>query len=402
MLAGRYSGIRFAAVLCEIGESNMRISYVTETWPPEVNGVSLTVARTVEYLRRRGHLVDVVRPRQSRRELADRASLLVPGMRIPLYPDLRIGFPAHAALRRHWLRKTPDLVHVATEGPLGWSALRTAGALRLPVTSDFRTRFDEYGRYYAGAACVGLIRAYLRRFHNRAVCTFVPTLEILTHLEQLGFRNLVINARGVDTRVFTPARRSTALRECWDALGPVALYVGRLAREKNLDLVLSAFQAMLLEDKRARLVLVGDGPLRKQLARQCPEARFTGTLRGEDLAQHYASADIFLFPSLTETFGNVTLEALASGLAVLAYRTGAAAVHVRDRINGCLVRPGDRHGFIAAARWLTIESRVRAQLGLAARATALRAGWDDVLADFEATLLDAQALGAFDDGTCLA
>lgn len=380
----------------------MRISYVTETWPPEVNGVSLTVARTVEYLRRRGHMVEVVRPRQSRRELAGRTTMLVPGMRIPLYPDLRIGFPAHASLRRHWLRKTPDLVHVATEGPLGWSALRIACALRLPVTSDFRTRFDEYGRYYGWTGCTELIRAYLRRFHNRAVCTFVPTLETLTLLEQCGFRNLVINARGVDTRLFTPARRSMALRESWQARGPVALYVGRLAREKNLDLVLGAFRAMLREDKRARLVLVGDGPLRKQLARQCPEAIFTGTLRDEVLAAHYASADIFLFPSLTETFGNVTLEALASGLAVLAYRTGAAAVHVRDRVNGCLALPGDAPGFIAVARWLMLDASVRARFGVAARATALGTGWDDVLADFEATLLDARALGAFDDGTCLA
>jgi len=384
-----------------IGEGKMRISYVTETWPPEVNGVSLTVARTVEYLRRRGHTVDVVRPRQRYREPAERGSLLLPGMRIPLYPDLRIGFPAHAALRRHWLRKTPDLVHVATEGPLGWSALRTASALRLPVTSDFRTRFDEYGRYYAWAGCVGLIRGYLRRFHNRAVCTFVPTVEMLSHHEQLGFRNLVLNGRGVDTRAFTPERRSAALRQHWDARGPVALYVGRLAREKNLDLVFAAFRAMQCEDGRTRLVLVGDGPLRKQLAKQCPEALFTGTLRGDLLAEHYASADIFLFPSLTETFGNVTLEALASGMSVLAFRTGAAAVHVRDRFNGCVARPGDTSGFIGAARWLTRNASVRARLGLAARATALQASWETVLVDFEATLLDAQALGAFDDGTCL-
>jgi len=398
----------------------MRISWVTETWPPEVNGVALTAARAVGFLRQRGHVLEVVRPHQGRAEpdaaaAGERGSLLVPGMRLPMYPQLRCGLPVRRRLARHWRVRTPDLVHIATEGPLGWAALAAARSLSLPVTADFRTRFDQYGHFYGsplgargGRGMAALITAYLRHFHNRALCTFVPTLETLQALERQGFRNLVINGRGVDASLFDPARRSAGLRARWraglPADAPVLLYVGRLAREKNVELVFASWRRLREAGRAAALVVVGDGPLRADLAaaHRLSGVHFTGTLHGECLAAHYASADLFLFPSLTETFGNVTLEAMASGLAVVAFGCGAAGAHVRDRISGYLANPGDAAGFMNAVALLADDAGLRATVGRAARAVACQQSWERVLEEFEATLLDARALGAFDDATCLA
>jgi glycosyltransferase involved in cell wall biosynthesis len=203
-----------------------------------------------------------------------------------------------------------------------------------------------------------------------------------------GFRNLSVVPRGVDVHRFDPARRSDALRAQWGA-GPgdlVALCVGRLAPEKNLDLALAAFTAIVRASPRAKLVFVGDGPLREALRLRCPQAVFAGQRLGDELAVHYASADLFLFPSVTETFGNVTTEAMASGLAVVAFDHAAAARFVRSGHNGALATIGDGAAFVAAAAAVAADlPRCRA-LGAAARRTALGLGWDGVVTRFEGVL----------------
>ncbi|MEV8473727.1 glycosyltransferase family 1 protein [Ralstonia sp. UNC404CL21Col] len=371
----------------------MRIAYVTETWPPELNGVSLTAARTVAFLQTRGHDVMLVRPRQSaidagKPALAD-DTLRVPGVPIPLYPDLRMGLPARRRLLRAWSTYRPELVHVATEGPLGWSAIRAARQLGVPVTSDFRTRFDEYGRHYAWEGAVTLVRAYLRAFHNRTDRTFVPTRELQRQLSDLDFERLTVSTRGVDAHRFTPQARSDALRTQWGVAAdtPVVLTVGRLALEKNLGVALDAFDAVRERVPHARLVMVGDGPQRNALRRRCPDAIFAGTQHGEALAAHYASADLFLFPSLTETFGNVVVEAMASGLPVVAFDTAAAGMHVRSAENGLLARVGDAASFARHAVTLATDAGLRQRLGQAARATAQTLDWPRVLERFEDALI---------------
>lgn len=371
----------------------MRIAYVTETWPPELNGVSLTAARTVAFLQARGHDVMLVRPRQraidaGKAPLMDE-TLRVPGVPIPLYPDLRMGLPARRRLLRTWQAYRPDLVHVATEGPLGWSAIRAARQLGVPVTSDFRTRFDEYGRHYAWEGAVTLVRAYLRAFHNRTDRTFVPTRELQKQLGELGFARLTVSTRGVDARQFSPCYRSEALRAQWGvpADAPVALTVGRLAVEKNLSVALDAFDAVRERVPSARLVMVGDGPQRNVLRRRCPDAVFAGTQHGEALAAHYASADLFLFPSLTETFGNVVVEAMASGLPVVAFDTAAAGMHVRRDESGCLAPLGDAAAFARATAALAADATLRQRMGRAARLTAQSLDWPHVLERFEAALI---------------
>ncbi len=369
---------------------SLRVAVVTETYPPEVNGVAATVSRVVEGLRTRGHLLQVLRPHQGEGDGAPDAAgltqLRLRGLPIPRYPGLRLGLPAQRRLRALWARQPPDVVHVVTEGPLGWSATRAALSLGLPLVSDFRTNFHAYSAHY-GMAWLGLpILAYLRRLHNRCACTMVPTEAVRSELQAQGFERLRVVSRGVDRQRFDPARRSAALRSHWgaDADTPVALYVGRLAPEKNLGLVLEAFQAMKAVDPRWRLVLVGDGPERGSLQQRCPDAVFAGVRHAEDLAAHYASADLFLFPSQTETFGNVVPEALASGLPIVAYEQAAAAQLLQPACEGQLVSPGDRTAFVAAVRAMAQDTPRRIRLSQCARVRTALMGWPVVVEAVEA------------------
>jgi glycosyltransferase involved in cell wall biosynthesis len=383
-------------------EGPLRVAIVTETYPPEVNGVAATVARVVEGLQQRGHRLQLVRLRQpgwrspgaaatpAPSSGADApAEWLLPGLGIPRYPGLRIGLPATGTLTRLWRRQRPDLVHLVTEGPLGWSALRAAHRLALPVVSDFRTNFHAYSRHYGIGWLNKPILAYLRKFHNKAAVTLVPTEGVRRELLASGYENLEVIGRGVDTRLFRPGRRDPAQRTQWGVHEDetVALYVGRLAVEKNLELVFRAFDAMRAAEPRCRLVLVGDGPERAAWQARRPDAVFCGTQVGEALAAHYASADAFLFPSLTETWGNVTIEAMASGLAVVAYDCAAAEEVIRHGENGLKAPPDDEAAFIAEAVSLATDPALRRRLGPAAAARAAQLSWDTIVDSFEHVLL---------------
>jgi glycosyltransferase involved in cell wall biosynthesis len=293
-------------------------------------------------------------------------------------------------LFRLWSLKRPDVVHIATEGPLGWSALAAALKLKLPVSTGFHTNFHSYSQHYGVGFLSKPIALYLRKFHNRAHATLVPTDDLCRELAILGFENLRVVSRGVDTRLFSPARRDPQLRRDWGATdgAAVALYVGRLAPEKNLKVVVDAYAGMRTRVPLARLVMVGDGPERAALAARHPEIVFAGTRTGEDLAAHYASADIFLFPSLTETFGNVTLEAMASGLAVVAYDYAAAQQYLAHERSGLLAPFDDGEAFVGLATALAVDPARAASLRLQARASAERIDWDNVFDDFEAVLRD--------------
>jgi glycosyltransferase involved in cell wall biosynthesis len=373
-------------------QRSLRIAFVTETYPPEVNGVAMTMARVVEGLHRRNHDVQVIRPRQDRQDGAESSvrfhEVLMRGLPIPRYPGLRMGVPSKRALVRLWSHHRPDVVHIATEGPLGWSALQAALHLELPVCSDFRTNFHAYSKHYGMGWLHKPIMGYLRKFHNRTQRTMVPTEALRRDLEASGFKHLTVVTRGVDTDQFDPRRRSEALRAQWGASAddPVVVHVGRLAPEKNLVVMSTAFEAIRRVQPRAKLVVVGDGPMRSELEARCPGAIFAGQRVGTDLAAHYASGDLLLFPSLTETFGNVTPEGMASGLPIVAFDYAAAAQLIRSGDNGVLVPFGDVAAYVKASVELAADLPRRRSIGERARTTASELGWEGIVERFEAVL----------------
>src|SRR5262249_22119354 len=272
-----------------------------------------------EGLAGRGNTVSLVRPRQRLHDGARGTTdslTLVRGLPLPGYRGLQFGLPCARVLRRSWARNRPDVVYIATEGPLGWSAGRVAKELGITAFSGFHTNYHIYSRHYRLRHFEGFVFRYLRRFHNQTSGTLVPSIELRDRLQSFGFKNATFLARGVDSQRFGPERRSDELRQIWGMAEEdlAVLYVGRIAPEKNLMVAIDAYRAMKRSNESVKFVIVGDGPLRAALERDNPDLIFRGMQTGEHLARHYASADVFLFPSETETFGNVTLEAMASGL----------------------------------------------------------------------------------------
>jgi glycosyltransferase involved in cell wall biosynthesis len=342
----------------------LRLALVTETFPPEVNGVARTLGRWVEAFRERGHEVLVLRPKQ-----ADERSRpeLVQALPLPFYSKLRFGVTSPWRMRGLLQRYQPDLIHIATEGPLGWAVLFASQMLRLPVVSSFHTNFDQYLSHYGLGLLSWAAGAYLRWFHNQTLATFVPSEGTRRRLEREGMQRVEIWSRGVDARAFDPRFRNHALRaEHGLTDGDVLLtYVGRLAVEKNLPALLSAFTRLrehlpAEQAARVRLALVGDGPLYPQLERaRIPGVILAGERHGQDLARWYASGDVFVFPSQSETFGNVILEAQASGLPVIGFDCQAVNERITPEADGLLV-PVDGDLAPAMARLCREESLRRA------------------------------------------
>ncbi|MBS0488335.1 MAG: glycosyltransferase family 1 protein [Proteobacteria bacterium] len=367
----------------------MRVSLVSETYPPEINGVALTVRDLAHGLAAQGHGVQVVRPfRADRRDEAGLRLLDTTSVALPHYPGLRVGLPASSVLRKTWTQLRPDAVYIATEGLLGWSALATARRLGIPACTGFHTHFGDYAAHYGVGWTAPLVNRWLLRFHRRAAATLVPTHTLAAELRERGIDNVRVLRRAVDTQLFHPRHRDPMLRAFWGAGDdvPVAIYVGRIAAEKNLDLAVRAYRALREREPRARFVWVGDGPVRKRMAAENPDFIFAGARNGQDLARHYASADVFVFPSLTETFGNVTLEAMASGLGVVAFDRGAAHEHVANGISGMRAPVDDAQGFVNAVVALGVDAVLRERVRENARLRVAPLAPAAVIGQFESLL----------------
>lgn len=272
----------------------MRILIVSDAWSPQVNGVVRTLKTTIEHLRAEGEEVEVIEPGRFR---------TVP---CPTYPEIRLSWRPGSAVMRIISEFCPDVVHIATEGPLGLAARRAALRLGVPLTSAYHTRFPEYVKARFGVP-LAWTYAYLRWFHNASRVTLVPTQVVRSDLAARGFKHLALWSRGVDARVFFP-RQGKRL----DGTPPIFLYVGRVAVEKNID-------AFLELDLPGTKWVVGEGPELARIQRNYPAVRFLGVLSQDRLAEVYSGADVFVFPSRTDTFGLVLIEALACGCPVAAY-----------------------------------------------------------------------------------
>jgi len=301
---------------------------------------------------------------------------------LPFYPEVQVT-PPQFGLTAHLRRFRPDLVHLVGPAVYGAMAPHVAGSLGLPLLSSYHTNFDTYSAYYGFGFLKRSIAGYLRWVHNRCVITLCPSRATLSDLRRQGFRRLRVWGRGVDTERFHPAHRS----EEWRASVGVRpgetmlLYVGRLAREKRVDLLVEALNGI----SNARLVIVGDGPAHAELERELRglPVHFTGYLRGDTLSTAYASADLFVFPSDTDTFGQVIQEAMASGLPVIGAYAGGARDLVRDGVTGLHFRPGSSDDLRAQIRRLHADRTARVAMGLAGRSVAERHSWPAVLGELE-------------------
>lgn len=363
----------------------MRIEFVTDTFPPDINGVAMTLGRLTSMLKKQGHYVHVIHTCSEAKECeTSKKAISVPG-----YPEVRIGLPSPLKLRKRWRKKRPDVVYVATESPLGMSAMKAARELKIPVAAGFHTNFHQYLRKYKLSNVEKPALQLLKRVHNKCDCTIVPSEYLKKVLEEEGFTNLRVVGRGVDTEQFSADRRSRALRSTWGASDAdcVIIIVGRVAAEKNLEFALSSIEKLRSEreetDQKLITVVVGDGPIREKLESEYADGdyHFVGMKSGEELGAHYASADVMLFASETETFGNVLLEGLASGLVTVSYDYAASALHVRNAQNGFKAPLGDE-GAIQNALTEAVEHCGNHFMKRAAEATARDQSWENVATTF--------------------
>ena len=373
----------------------MRVAFVTDTFPPDVNGVAMTLSRLVAGMVKRGHDVALVStlPLEPEHNPDNHITAeWVPSIPLPGYTSLRLGIPSPKQITRFIRRWKPEVMYVATESPLGFSSIRAANKEGVPVLSGFHTNFHSYLEDYHLPMLENVATRYLRRLHNNTLCTFTPSMQSAAALEAMGFERVKVLGRGVDTELFHPGQRSAELRASWEAdddSTPVALFVGRIAAEKNLPLCVQAFHRMREIHPSMPCVFVGDGPRLASLQREHPEFIYVGMQHGEALARHYASADLFVFPSLTETYGNVLTEALASGLVSVSFNYAAAQQHIQPDVNGLVAPLNDEDEFIrqCLAGLEHLRQGTSTPIRQAARTTAMNLSWDKIMAQFERELL---------------
>ena len=369
-----------------------RVLFCTDTYPPQVNGVSVVTELSVQGLERRGWECAVVAPRYPTFAGSHRV-LTLPSAAAPGYPDLRLASPAYRLVADTIDHFRPDIVHSSTEFVVGRLGQLAAGRRGLRRTSSYHTDFSRYADAYRIAWLRAAVSGYIGRFHRRSLRVFTPSRPARDDLARLGVHQAEIWGRGVDTTTFTPARRGPLLRESF-ALGSrfTFLYVGRFAAEKNVELILEAYARASAMVPRGvmRLVLAGTGPRTDVLrAIAPPDVSFLGHLpRTSMLPDLYANCDAFVFASTTETLGLVVLEAMASGLPVIAAPAGGVVDHLRDGINGVAYPPGDAAALAAAMVHLVADPLRAMRLGAAARITAESLSWERELDRLDESLLE--------------
>ncbi len=362
------------------GTSPIRLAIVTDTFPPQINGVAGTLARLMEAVERRGGAVHIESPAtpDTAHDPRVHRSASIPFW---AYPQLRIASPSHRAMARRLRAFRPTLIHVATPFGIGWAGRTAARRLDLPLVTSYHTSFSAYLQFYGASALEPAAWRFLRWFHNGGRRTFAPSLAVADDLRWRGFTDVRIWGRGVDVSLFAPTHRSEARRRAHGATEETLVfsYVGRLAAEKRIDLVLEAFRQLRLRHRQdLALWIIGDGPDAMRLASMAPEGtQFLGAHRGADLAELYASADILAFPSSTETFGNVVLEAMASGLAVVAPDTGPTT-ELTPIGSALTFRPDSVPSLVQQFERLVRDPSLRSSLGKAARFTAMSRTWDRI------------------------
>ena len=362
----------------------LRVALVTSSYAYIADGVALTLNRLVGYLLAKGVEVLVFTPMVARPALAHQGNVVAaPSMALPLRPEYRLSFGLGAQGRRRLKAFDPDIIHIAVPDILGHSALMAGRRLGRPVVASYHTRYETYLKFYGLDRLRGFLSRRIGDFYRACREVYAPSPSMIEELAAQGTGdNVHLWMRGVDTDRFNPAKRSKGWRDA-RGIGPdeiVVVFVGRLVREKRLDTLIDTFDRLRAARIAVRALIVGDGPERARLEAALPDALFTGYLTGESLAEAYACADVFTFPSDTETFGNVTLEAMASGLpTVCADATGSRSL-VEPGVTGYLNGAADGEAFFRDVARVARDAALRARMGVAARERSRRFSWDATMA----------------------
>lgn len=353
----------------------LRVLVVTESFLPQINGVTNSVRRVLEHLAAEGHTAELVAPTGPSDYMGFPVTI-ARGARLPFYQDFRLGLETRRRLRSIMLRFEPDVVHIASPATLGLQAIRVAGELGLPTVAIYQTDLMGFAATYPFLAAPGSMAAaaLTRTIHNGVDRTLAPSTASIDQLSALGVGNTALWPRGVNLEQFDPRRRDHGLRARLAPNGETIVgYVGRLAAEKELGLL-----AELDQDPRIKLVLVGDGPDAARLRKQMPNAEFLGLLHGEELGAAYASLDIFVHTGRHETFCQAAQEALASGVPVVAPRSGGPMDIVDETVTGLFYAPGDAEDLAEKVYELVDHPRRRRTMGRAARTAVSGRSWHAV------------------------
>ena len=361
----------------------MRIAYFTDTFLPQVNGVSNTLDKLDKYLSIKcvEHLF--LAPCYSGTEINSKQSTIkrFKSVSLPIYPECRLSIPSYPNLCKLMKSFKPDLIHLITPFGIGLSGLRFAKENNIPLVSSFHTYFDAYLKYYKLEILEETAWKFFCWFHGHCSINFVPSKDTLEKLSCHGIKNLELWPRGIDAEIFNPQNRDTSVRSMYGAENKlIFLYVGRLAPEKDLDVLLEVIRRVNdIHPGKACFVITGGGPYSKEMHKyRMDNVFYTGYLRGKELSAIYASCDAFICPSSTETFGNVALEAMASGLPVIASASGGLKDNVIHFYNGFLCTPRDVQSFVKSVSYLVENKECLRALSINARKYTLTKTWDSV------------------------
>lgn len=359
----------------------MKIAIFTDTFTPQVNGVAKTLERFTQYLEHHNIEHYVFAPQNTAEDSLMANVKKMKSIPLALYPECRLAIPNPVFLKRELLQFQPDIIHVATPFNMGLCGMYYAKKLNIPLVGSYHTDFDSYLHYYKMEFFSKMLWNYLIWFHSSLQKTFVPSYETLKQLKRKGFRDLHIWSRGVDCTLYHPNYEAQAVREKYSIKAKHILsYVGRIAPEKDIETLTHIIKQVNAKRKDSvHWLLVGDGPLAEELKEACKgNVTFTGYLKGEELAQVYSSSDLMVFPSPTETFGNVVLESLACGTPVVGANAGGVKNIIADGKTGFLCEPKQADQFVASVESLLDDIETRNHMRLYAREYALSQSWEQI------------------------
>ncbi len=359
----------------------MRIAICTDTFLPQVNGVTNTLDKLLNYLEKEGHEYKVFAP-EDEKEYNYHNVKRFKSVKFLLYPECRFSLPNYFKLNEYLDIFKPELIHLVTPFNIGIGGLRYALRNNIPLVSSYHTHFTRYLSYYNLTFLENLIWKYFKWFHSFCSVNYCPSRETMLELKKQDIKNMELWDRGIDTDFFKPENRSSFLRNTYGINNKIVmLFVGRFAAEKDIEVLVNAFNILNKKYKdKIHLLLTGDGPLYSKLEKEVPDnVTFTGYKKGADLAEIYASADIFTFPSSTETYGNVVLEAMASGLPAVCADRGGVLENCINGKNSVIFRHNDSKDMALKISTLVENENFRLQMGLEGRKHTLEKSWDKVL-----------------------